>query len=127
MAAKKSGFYHTRRNKVKINKECAANVLGVSIEQVIEWDNQGAPEYAERVLLLWDRKHVGVDGWDGWLFSRGTLRYKGQQWRPDNILQARYEIDRANRLEAQLKQLYSWQGLLKITINCLKPRKLSWL
>jgi phage terminase Nu1 subunit (DNA packaging protein) len=118
-AIKKSGFYHTRRNKVKINKERASEILSVTIEQINEWDDQGAPEHVERLLILWDKKHVGICGWDGWLFSRGTLRYKGQQWRPDNILMARYEIERASRLETQLKQLYSWSGLLKIANHLL--------
>jgi hypothetical protein len=35
---------------------------------------------AERLLLLWDSKRIAISGWDGWLFSRGTLRYKEQQW-----------------------------------------------
>jgi len=33
-----------------------------------------------------DSKRIAISGWDGWLFSRGTLRYKEQQWRPDIIL-----------------------------------------
>lgn len=109
-AKKKTSFYHARWNKVGINEVgineiVASEVLGVTVEQVKEWDEKGAPEPVERLLLLWDRKSVGVPGWDGWLFSRGTLRYKGQQWRPDNILNARFDVDRAIRLEGQIKQL----------------------
>ncbi len=113
-AKKKTSFYHTRWNKVGVNEQVTADVLGVTVNQVREWDQNGAPEIAERLLLLWDRKRVNVPGWEGWVFSRGTLRYKGKQWRPDNILAARYDIERTTRLESQIEQLYSWTGLLKI-------------
>ena len=119
-AKKKTSFYHTRWNKVGINEKIASEVLGVSVDQVQEWDRNGAPEIAERLLLLWDKKRVNVPGWEGWIFSRGTLRYKGKQWRPDNILAARYDVERTARLEGQLKKLHSWPGLIKIAHHLLK-------
>jgi len=45
-------------------------VLVGAVEQVQAWDIEGAPEMAIRLLILWDKKHVGVEGWDGWIFSR---------------------------------------------------------
>ena len=50
-AKKKSVFYHTRWNKVGLNHERAAEVLGVSVEQVEAWDIEGAPEMAIRARL----------------------------------------------------------------------------
>ena len=88
-AKKKSSFYHTRSNKVGINEQRAAEVLGVTIEQVKQWDSEGAPSYVERLLLMWDCKHINVDGWSGWCFSRGVLKHGRQQWRPENILDDR--------------------------------------
>lgn len=91
-ARKKTSFYHTR-NKIAPNKEQAAELLGVTVTEIDRMDTNGAPIMAERLLLLWDSKRIAIPGWDGWLFSRGTLRYKGQQWRPDNILAARLAIN----------------------------------
>lgn len=117
-ARRKTSFYHTR-NKIAPNKEQAAELLGVTVTEIDRMDTNGAPIMAERLLLLWDSKRIAIPGWDGWLFSRGTLRYKGQQWRPDNILAARFEVERNHRLESQLKQLHSWKGLLKIASHLL--------
>lgn len=89
MARKKSSFYHVRCNKVGINEDVAARILSVTRDEIEEFDKNGAPEMAESLLLLWDRKHVNVQGWDGWVFSRGVLKYKKEQWRPDNILSDR--------------------------------------
>jgi len=84
-----TSFYHTRFNRVKISQAKAAEILGCSIDEVQKYDDNGAPLMAERLLLLWDQKAVGVDGWQGWRFSRGTLRYGRLQWRPDNIINDR--------------------------------------
>jgi hypothetical protein len=78
---KRSNFYHIRR-KVGLNVERAAEVLGCTTDEVEQFDAKGAPVMAERLLLLWDRKNVGVEGWDGWLFSRGVLVHKKHRWRP---------------------------------------------
>lgn len=75
MAKKKSSFYHLRFNKIGINAEIAAQV-GVSVDDVLRWDDEGAPPMAEKLLLAWNKKHVGFNGWDGFYFSRGVLRYK---------------------------------------------------
>lgn len=40
---------------------------------------------AERLLLLWDSKHVGFDGWEGFAFSRGVLRWKNRRWMPTTL------------------------------------------
>lgn len=82
---KKSGFYHARWNRCGINEAKAAEVLGVSVDQVKEWDKTGN-DLAERYLLLWDQKHFNQPGWEGFTFSRGLLKYKGrQQWTPESL------------------------------------------
>jgi hypothetical protein len=77
-AKKKSGFYHARWNTCGLNEQRAADVLGVTIEQVHEWDKIGN-HLAERYLLLWDQKHVNLPGWDGFSFNRGVLCYKNSE------------------------------------------------
>lgn len=113
MAAKRTSFYHTR-NKIVPNKEQAAEILGCTVSEVERFDIEGAPVMAERLLCLWDRKIIGAPGWDGWLFSRGVLRYKGQQWTPENLLKTRNDNNKNFTLELRLKGLYSVSGLFRI-------------
>lgn len=113
MAKKKSGFYHARWNRCGLNVERAAEVLGVTVEDVMLWDVDGN-DLAERFLLLWDRKHVGVPGWDGWCFSRGVLRHGRKQWRPETILAAREQDAEVSALRAELRKLYSLRGAIRI-------------
>jgi hypothetical protein len=109
----KSSFYHIRR-KVGLNAERAAEVLGISVDEVQEYDSKGAPVMAERLLLLWDRKNVGVEGWDGWLFSRGVLVHKKHRWRPEMILESRKHQEEAWRLQGELSRLKTWRGLFTV-------------
>jgi hypothetical protein len=114
----KSSFYHVRR-KVGLNKERAAEVLGISADEVEEYDNKGAPVMAERLLLLWDRKNIGVEGWDGWLFSRGVLVHKKHRWRPEMILESRKHQEEALRLQGELSKLRTWRGLFTVFVDKL--------
>ena len=104
MPPRKSEFFKLRVNKLGINEAKAAEVLGVDVDQVKEWDLKGAPVYIERLLRLWDCKRVGVPGWDGWLFSRGVLKFKKRQWRPENILEDRIFRE---RLEIETSEIIS--------------------
>lgn len=97
----KSSFYHVRWNRIGINQQRAANVLGVTIAEIEEFDRNGN-RLAERYLLLWDKKHVNIEGWNGWHFSRGTLRFHGMQWRPENIINDRHFRE---SLESEARQL----------------------
>jgi hypothetical protein len=108
----KSRFYHIRLNKVGLNEERAAEVLGVTVDEVRRFDKEGAPVMAERLLLLWDRKHVGHDGWDGWLFSRGVLLHKGKRWTPRMILCCRECDDELRKLQNERERLKTGRGLL---------------
>ncbi|MBD9362720.1 hypothetical protein [Methylomonas fluvii] len=110
MAKKKSSFYHVRWNRCGLNVERAAEVLGVTVDDVLSFDRDGH-YLAERYLLLWDRKHVNLPGWDGWLFSRGVLRYKSQQWQPSSILASRDQSAEINRLNLHIETLSGGRGL----------------
>ncbi len=110
MAKKKSSFYHTRWNRCGLNVERAAEVLGVTVDDVLAFDLDGN-DLAERFLLLWDRKHVNLPGWDSWLFSRGVLRHGNKQWRPETILASRDQSEELNRLQAQIQKRKGFTGL----------------
>lgn len=111
---KKSNFYQVPWHKVGISETVAAEVLGVTVEQVLLWDIEGAPIYVERLLLLWDRKNVGVPGWDGWLFSRGCLIYKRQRWRPELLLSQRDKDELIYSLENEVHRLKTVRGLVTV-------------
>jgi hypothetical protein len=115
---KRSNFYHVRR-KVGLNVDRAAEVLGCTVEDIQDFDEKGAPPMAERLLLLWDRKYVGVEGWDGWLFSRGVLMHKNKRWRPEMILESRKHQEEASRLKDELSRLRTWRGLYTVFVEKL--------
>lgn len=114
MALKKPSFYHTR-NKIIPNNKAAAELLGVNIAEIKRMDKEGAPIAMERLILLWDNKHINAEGWNGWCFSRGSLIHKRMIWKPENLLNARREAERIGQLEAEIHKLYSLCGLIKIT------------
>ncbi len=118
---RKSSFYHTRQKIGLLNLERTAQVLGVTIDDVLQFDRDGSP-IAERVLLLWDNKRINVDGWSGWTISQGCLVYKRQRWRPETLLQAKRDIERIYTLEQEIRKLKSWTGIIR-TIGQLIARK----
>lgn len=117
---KKSSFYHTRLNVVGLNEERTAEILGVSIEDVKRYDLEGAPVMAERLLRLWDHKHVGVEGWDGWLFSRGVLVNRGRRWTPKRILRCHDCDEEISKLRNELERLKTWRGLFTVFVDKLR-------
>ncbi|MCK9396151.1 MAG: hypothetical protein M0Q44_11230 [Methylobacter sp.] len=121
-ALRKTSFYHTR-NKIIPNKEQAATLLGVNISEIERMDKEGAPIMAERLLLLWDKKHINAPGWDGWVFSRGALIHKNKRWRPENLIQLRQQDERIYQLESELYRLKSFKGMMKIAIHLFKASK----
>ncbi|WP_031438748.1 hypothetical protein [Methylobacter tundripaludum] len=112
-APRKSSFWHTRKNIIPNNKQ-AAELLGVDVADIERMDKEGAPKAMERLILLWDSKRINSPGWDGWCFSRGSLMHKRMIWKPENLLNARRDAERIGRLEAEIHNLYSWKGLIKI-------------
>jgi len=113
----KSSFYHIRFNTVGLNEERAAEVLGCSIEEIKQFDTDGAPVMAEQLLLLWDRKHIGIEGWDGWLFSRGVLRYKNRRWTAKRILELSDQEQQLHTLRNELERLRTWRGLFTVFVD----------
>ena len=106
--------------------------------EIERMDKEGAPLAMERLMLFWDKKHVGDNEWHGWYFSRGALVHKKMRWRPENLLNARREAERIGQLEAEIYKLYSLSGLIKITkeiilrklenkkINLINSKKAYW-
>lgn len=111
---RKSSFYHLRWNKVGLNEERAAELLGVTVEKIKQYDTEGAPAMAEKLIELWDKKHVGLEGWEGFVFSRGALIYKGKRWRPENLLANKSAIEEAKALQNEIRTLHTWKGAATI-------------
>ena len=119
MPPKKTSFYHTR-NRIFPNEQQAADLLGVDVSEIKRMDKEGAPIMAERLFLLWDKKYINSPGWNGWIFSLGALVHKKIRWKPENLLNAQRNAERITKLEAEIHQLYSLTGLIKITRKLIK-------
>ncbi|WP_426993791.1 hypothetical protein [Methylomonas sp. CM2] len=118
----KARFYHVRWNKVGLNQERAAEVLGVDVDTIERWDQEGN-ELAERHLLLWDQKHVGVEGWEGFIFTRGKLKYKSHRWTPRSLLLWRDQAEQIERLETEIKRLKTLSGMAETLTAKFKHRR----
>ena len=118
----KSSFYHARWHKVGLNVDRAAEILGVTCNDILSFDEHGNP-LAERYLLLWDTKHINYEGWNGWIFSQGCLVHKRQRWRPDTLLEAKENITRIEQLELELRKLESWPGLIQLVKRLVKRKR----
>lgn len=122
----KSGFYHARWSKLMINQKKAAEILGVSVETIEEWDEHGN-ELAERYLLLWDQKRVRVEGWDGWIFTRGLLSYKNKKhFNAEFLLEADKAIAEKRALEFEIERIYTPLGIIKavlVTVKRIRQRR----
>ncbi|TPQ24986.1 hypothetical protein [Methylomonas koyamae] len=104
MAKRKSSFYHVRWNRVGLNEAKAAEVLGVTVEDVRQFDETGNP-LAERVLLLWDRKNVGLPGWEKFYFSRGLLMCGRRRWDAETIQRLKDQEAEIDQLRSELERL----------------------
>ena len=114
---KKSDFYKLRWHRLGLNETRTATLLGVTVEDVLNWDIEGAPAMAERLLCLWDLKEISLDGWHGARFQRGVLVYHGKRWTPDTLLRLSDESDALQLAKAQLATLNTWQGLLTVSVH----------
>lgn len=108
MARKRKSSLYKTRISLKLNVDFCAQLCGVDRETYQEWEEQGN-EIAAKYLRLWDCKHVGVDGWNGWCFSRGVLKHGRQQWTPKTILN-----DRKFRETLELDTLQLMKGVCPI-------------
>lgn len=116
MARKKTSFYHLR-NRIGLNDQRTADILGVSVEEVQRWTLEGAPAMAERFLCLWDSKEVNVDGWQGFRFSRGVLMFKKRRWRPETLIRWSDNVDQLSKLQQDLYRLSTWRGLITAFVD----------
>jgi hypothetical protein len=108
---KYSDFRNLRWVKLGFNEERAAEVLGVTVDQIKVWDYEEPPIMASRLLLAWDRKSVGHSGWDGWYFSRGALHYRDKQWRPESLLNSRFDDQRLVKMELSVREIFKGLGV----------------
>jgi hypothetical protein len=118
MAKKKTEFYRVRWNRCGLNVDRASQVLNVTPEQVQDWDEHGN-ELATRFLMLWDSKRVGVEGWDGFLFSRGVLRFKSRRWTPKSLLLWFDQSEELEALRGEILRLKTWRGLSTVFVEKL--------
>jgi len=108
---KKSSFYHAR-NKIGLNENAVAKLLDISVDEVESYDDYGAPALAERFMMLWDKKHVNYEGWQGFLFSRDVLCHGKKRWTPFMLFEYHKRESRLNAIENELKQVKTLQGAL---------------
>jgi hypothetical protein len=114
---KKSDFYKLRWHRLGLNEARTAALLGVSVEDVKQWDKEEAPAMAERLLLLYDLKEVNVFGWHGARFQRGVLVYHGKRWTPETLLRLSDESDALQHARAQLDTFKTWSGLVTAFVD----------
>jgi len=118
----KSSFYHTRWHKVGLNVERTAEILGVTCDDILSFDEHGNP-LAEKYLILWDAKHINHDGWHGWTFSQGCLVHKRLRFRPEQILKTRENLETIEKLELQLRKLERWSGIIHLVASLLRRKR----
>jgi hypothetical protein len=114
---KKSDFYKLRWHRLGLNETRTATLLGVTVDDVKQWDNEGAPAIAERLLCLWDLKEISLDGWHGARFQRGVLVYHGKRWTPDTLQRLSDESDSLQLAQAQLATFRTWRGLITAFVD----------
>lgn len=123
----KSNFYHIRCNHVGINEEMTAEILGVTVKDVKQFDIEGAPVMAEKLLAMWDKKHIGIEGWEGFLFSRGALINKNKRWKPQMLHEYHDREKRILSLENELKRIQTingaWKNLCTVFVDKLMKNK----
>lgn len=116
----KSSFYHTRWHKAGLNEERAAEILSISVDEVRRFDIDGAPIYAERLLLLWQSKCLEGIGWHGWKFRRGKLCHGSRTWTPDSLKQIDRWIAEADAVYWENERQKTWPGFFKLGIALAK-------
>ncbi len=82
---RKSDFYRLRL-QLALDQNNAANLAGVTLRTIRNWDKKGAPHIAMRLFYLWDKRAVREPGWEGWMFSRGALQRGKIRIKPQSLL-----------------------------------------
>lgn len=89
------------RLRVSLSVEACAELCGVTVRTIQNWDAKGAPLIAMRLLHIYDRQDLGGHGseWRGWRFSRGKLICGRLSFHPRNLRQVPHYVDLVGRLE----------------------------
>lgn len=99
----KPSSFQNLRLKVGLSQAAAADLCGVTVRTIRNWDVKGAPLMAMRLLHMYDRKScsgIGPD-WSGFMFSRGFLVNKrlGLRFSPRGLERIPYLHEVFSRLE----------------------------
>lgn len=89
------------RVKLALSTEACAELCGVTVRTIQNWDRKGSPAIAMRFLHLYDRQDLAGHGedWRGFKFSRGKLVCGRLSFTPRNLKQVPHYVDVYNRLE----------------------------
>jgi len=108
----RSAFYKLRHKVGLGDRAVAAEFCCVTERTITNWDSQGSPDIAMRLLGLYDKRDLsGVsDAWKGWKFSRGALIKGKMRFLPHSLQSLPYVFDVFNRLQAA-KVRYEQDGI----------------
>jgi len=108
----RSAFYKLRHKVGLGDRAAVAEFCCVTERTITNWDSQGSPDIAIRLLGLYDKRDLsGIsDDWKGWRFSRGALVKGKLRFLPQNLEHLPYVFDVFNRLQAA-KLRYEQDGV----------------
>ena len=97
----KPSAFQKLRLKVSLSIPDCAELCGVTVRTVRNWDAEGAPLIAMRFLHLYDRQDLAGHGpgWQGFKFSRGKLVCGRLSFTPRNLKQIPHYVDVYNRVQ----------------------------
>lgn len=97
-----SAFYKLRL-RVGLTQEQVAELCGVTVRTVQNWDIKGAPLVAQRLVHMHDRTSLAGrgSGREGWAFERGLLvnRRAGLRFGPRTLERLPYLMEFVDRIE----------------------------
>ena len=98
----RSAFYKLRHKVGLGDLAAVAEFCCVTEDTITDWDSQGSPDIAIRLLGLYDKRDLsGVsDDWKGWKFSRGALVKGKMRFLPRSLQSLPHVFDVFNRLQA---------------------------
>jgi hypothetical protein len=108
----RSAFYKLRHKVGLGDRSAAAEFCCVTERTITNWDSQGSPGIAIRLLQLYDKRDFsGIsEDWRGWKFSRGALVKGKMRFLPHSLESLPYVFDVFNRLQiARLR--YEQEGI----------------
>lgn len=102
---KRSDFYRLRHKIGLGDKRRCAELLGVTARSISNYDHQGGPIWATRLLSLYDHQDLSGIGpdWAGFAFSRGVLIHGRLRlrWTPEGLKHWPDTLNKLSRYEAE--------------------------